>query len=44
LGTAHTRHWEAYGYRVLRFSNARIERDIDSVLDEIAAACASSER
>jgi len=35
-----TQHFESHGYRVIRFSNARVESDIESVLGEIAAACA----
>jgi very-short-patch-repair endonuclease len=34
-----TRQFEAFGYRVLRFTNERVEHDIDTVLSEIAAAC-----
>ncbi len=36
---ARTEQFEAYGYRVIRFSNAQVEQDIETVLAEIAAAC-----
>jgi len=36
---ARTQTFEAYGYRVLRFSNVRVETDIESVLVEIATVC-----
>jgi very-short-patch-repair endonuclease len=34
-----TQHFEEYGYRVLRFTNERIEHDLANVLKEIAVAC-----
>jgi very-short-patch-repair endonuclease len=34
-----TEVFTAYGYRVLRFNNERVETDLDSVLATIAAAC-----
>ncbi len=34
-----TQHFEAFGYRVLRFTNERVEHDMENVLEEIAAAC-----
>ena len=34
-----TEQFEAYGYRLIRFSNAQVEQDIEMVLAEIAAAC-----
>ena len=36
---ARTEQFEAYGYRVIRFNNAQVEQDIETVLAEIAAAC-----
>ena len=34
-----TEQFEAYGYRVIRFSNVQVEGDIEAVLVEIAASC-----
>ena len=34
-----TRQFEAFGYRILRFTNEQVLHDIDAVLSEIAAAC-----
>ena len=34
-----TEQFEAYGYRVIRFSNVQVEQDIEAVLAEIVAAC-----
>ena len=34
-----TEQFEAYGYHVIRFSNERVEQDIEAVLAEIVAAC-----
>jgi very-short-patch-repair endonuclease len=34
-----TRQFEAFGYRVIRFANERVEHDMENVLKEIAAAC-----
>jgi very-short-patch-repair endonuclease len=34
-----TQHFEKFGYRVIRFTNERVEHDLDNVLKEIAAAC-----
>ncbi len=34
-----TEQFEAYDYRVIRFSNEQVERDIEMVLAEIARAC-----
>lgn len=36
---ARTEQFEAYGYHVIRFTNAQIEQDIEAVLAEIIAAC-----
>ncbi len=36
---ARTQHFEAFGYRVIRFPNERIEHDLENVLKEIAKAC-----
>jgi len=36
---ARTEQFEAYGYRVIRFSNKQVEQDVETVLAEIAAAC-----
>ncbi len=36
---ARTEQFEAYGYRVIRFSNEQVEQDVETVLAEIAAAC-----
>ena len=34
-----TQHFEKFGYRVMRFTNERVEHDLDNVLKEIAEAC-----
>ncbi len=34
-----TQHFEAFGYRVIRFTNERVVQDIENVLKEIAKAC-----
>ncbi len=34
-----TQQFEAFGYRVLRFTNERVVHDIEAVLSEIALAC-----
>jgi len=36
---ARTEQFEAYGYRVIRFRNAEVERDIETVLAKIVEAC-----
>jgi very-short-patch-repair endonuclease len=36
---ARTEQFEAYGYRVIRFSNEQVEQDIEAVLNQIMAAC-----
>jgi len=36
---ARTEQFEAYGYRVIRFSNEQVKQDIEAVLAETAAAC-----
>ena len=32
-------HFEKFGYRVIRFSNERVEYDMENVLKEITEAC-----
>jgi len=34
-----TQHFEKFGYRVIRFTNERVEHDLDNVLKEIVVAC-----